>query len=264
MKRNYLLITVLFFTFFFSCKNQENKTTETEEWVSIFNGKNLEGWTPKINGYQLGDNYKNTFRVENGILKVSYSNYDTFTNQFGHIFYKNAFQKYKLKLQYRFLDHQVNGGEAWATKNSGIMLHCQAPKTMLLNQEFPVSLEAQLLGGVDKTIQRPSGNLCTPGTHVEIRNEKITDHCIISSSETFYDNQWINAEVRVTDSIIEHFINNKLVISYTNPTIGGQFLETASKEIQAKNGQKLKGGFISLQSESHPIEFKNIQILELK
>ncbi|EAQ42088.1 DUF1080 domain-containing protein [Polaribacter sp. MED152] len=263
MKQHYLLIFVLFFAVFFSCKNQK-ATSEKAEWKSIFNGKNLDGWTPKIAGYALGNNYKNTFRVENGILKVSYDNYDTFTKQFGHLFYEKSYQNYRLKLQYRFAGKQVNGGESWATKNSGIMLYCQEPKTMLLQQEFPISLEAQLLGGTNVNIKRPSGNLCTPGTHVEINNEKIIDHCIISDSETFYDDKWIDAEIIVTDTIIEHYINNKLVISYNNPTIGGQFLETASNDIQARSGEKLKGGFISLQSESHPIEFKNIQIMELQ
>ena len=267
MKRIFKPILLIVFVAFFSCKKTPKKTSKTseltKEWRSLFNGKNLEGWIPKINGYELGNNYKNRFRVENGILKVSYSEYDTFNDEYGHLFYKTPFTNYKFRLQYRFVGEQVNGGQAWATKNSGIMLHCQSPETMLLKQGFPISLEAQLLGGVKKGENRPSGNLCTPGTHVIMEGKQITDHCISANCKTYYGKDWITTEVIVNNDSIAHYMDGKLVISYTNPTIGGEFLDSTSKEIQAKNGQKLSSGYISLQSESHPIEFKNIEILEL-
>ena len=233
-----------------------------ENWKSLFNGKNLEDWIVKINGYKLHDNHLNTFRVENGILKVSYDQYDNFTDEFGHLFYKTPFTNYRLKLQYRFVGEQVIGGESWARKNSGIMIHSQAPETMLLKQGFPMSLEVQLLGGVENGVQRPSGNLCTPATHVEMKGEKITEHCIMADSKTYYSEEWIEAEVIVTKDSISHFIDGKLAISYSNPSIGGEFLDSTSKNIQTKDGQALTSGYISLQSESHPIEFKNIKILE--
>ena len=257
----------IFFVAFFGCKN-ETKSTDTKEasipqWRSIFNGTNLEGWTPKINGYELGNNYKNTFRVENGLLKVSYEEYDLFTEEFGHLFYKTPLSNYKIRLQYRFVGQQVNGGQPWAAKNSGIMIHCQAPETMLLKQGFPISLEAQFLGGIQEGAARASGNLCTPGTHVEINATTVTEHCIETKGKTFYGDEWIRVEIEVTQDAITHYIDGNPVISYSNPTIGGEFLETTSKEIQEKEGQALTGGYISLQSESHPIEFKNIEIIEL-
>ena len=82
----------------------------------LFNGKNLDDWIVKINGYKLHDNHLNTFRVENGILKVSYDQYDSFTDEFGHLFYKTPYTNYRLKLQYRFIGEQVIGGESWAEK----------------------------------------------------------------------------------------------------------------------------------------------------
>jgi hypothetical protein len=255
-----------------SCKNNTKRNTETntkeleitESWIELFNGKDLTGWTPKINGYQLGDNYNNTFRVEEGVLKVSYDNYENFTNEFGHLFYKTPFSNYKFRLEYRFVGEQVNGGQAWATKNSGIMIHCQSPESMLVNQGFPLSLEVQLLGGVNENEPRPSGNLCTPATHVVMDGKLITEHCIPANCKTYYGEEWITAEVVVNNDSITHFIDGKSVISYYHPTIGGQFLDTTSDETQAKDGQHLTGGYISLQSESHPIEFRNIEILELK
>jgi hypothetical protein len=194
---------------------------------------------------------------------VSYDNYENFTNEFGHLFYKVPFKNYKLKLQYRFVEKQVKGGQAWAEKNSGIMIFCQAPETMLLKQAFPLSLEVQLLGGLVSGVSRPSGSLCTPGTIVNIRGKEITDHCSTSTGKTFYGEEWIEAQVHVRKDSITHYINGKPVITYTKPKIGGEFLNATSTNTQAKNGEALKSGYISLQSESHPIEFKNIEILKL-
>lgn len=272
MQNLFLANTLILFVLCCGCKdgkfvnsNTNNIVTESnkKDWKPLFNGKNLDGWIPKINGYELNHNYNNTYRVENGVLKVSYQNYDNFTNQYGHLFYKTPFTNYKLRLDYRFVGEQVTGGEPWAEKNSGIMIHCQAPESMLVNQGFPLSLEFQLLGGIAKDIPRPSGNLCTPATYVFINGSKITNHCIQTNGKTYYGEEWITAEVSVTQDLITHYINGLPVISYSNPIIGGEFLETTSQSIQSKNGQPLTQGYISLQSESHPIEFKNIEILQL-
>jgi hypothetical protein len=243
-----------------SCKDD---TKNNENWVQLFNGKNLDGWLVKINGYELNDNYNNTFRVENGSIKISYDEYENFTDQFGHLFYKTPFTNYRLRLEYRFVGNQAPGGQSWATKNSGIMIHSQSPESMLVKQNFPLSLEFQLLGGINKNEPRPSGNLCTPATHVMMDGKLITEHCITADCKTYYGEEWIKAEVVVINDSITHYIDGQAVISYSNPIIGGQFLDTTSEAIQAKNGQPLNGGYISLQSESHPIEFKNIELLKL-
>ena len=255
-----IISLILVFTLVISCKNDAKIN---ENWIQIFNGKNLDGWLVKINGYELNDNYKNTFRVENGAIKVSYDGYENFTDQFGHLFYKTPFSNYKLRLEYRFVGEQVAGGQSWATKNSGIMIHSQSPESMLVKQSFPLSLEFQLLGGINKNEPRPSGNLCTPATHVVMEGKLITEHCITANCKTYYGEEWITAEVIVNNDSITHYIDGQPVISYSNPTIGGQFLDTTSESIQSKNGQPLTSGYISLQSESHPIEFKNIELLEL-
>ena len=234
-----------------------------ENWISMFNGKDLTGWTPKIRNYVSGENFGNTFRVEDGKLVVRYDAYDSFNERFGHIFYKDKFSYYRIRLNYRFVGDQAINGPGWATRNSGIMIHGQAPQTMGKNQDFPVSIEVQLLGGNGKD-KRTTCNLCTPGTNVEMNGKLFTPHCINSTSETYHGDQWVQAEVYVLgDSLVQHMINGQNVLSYQKPQIGGGNVSGQEVVFGAK-GQLLTDGYISLQSESHPVEFRNIEILNLE
>ncbi len=247
-----------------SCTDKRKEKETTKEWIQLFNGKDLNDWVVKVNGHLLNENIHNTFRVEGDVIKVSYDGYEKFGESYGHLFYKRPFSNYKLKLQYRFVGNQVTDGQEWARKNSGVMFHSQSPQSMEINQGFPISLEVQLLGGLQEGVERPTGNLCTPGTHVVIEGELITEHCINSTSETFYGEEWIDMEVIVHgDSLISHIINGKEVIRYTKPTLGGDF-SVDTEEWNSRDGKLLKEGYIALQSESHPIEFRNIKLLELK
>lgn len=245
-----------------SCNNDVKKDIpKTEKWVNLLEKNSLEDWIVKIKDHPVGDNFNETFIVEDSILKVDYTKYnDTFNNTFGHIYYKEPYSNYKLKLDYRFLKDQVADGEAWAYKNSGVMIHCEDPKNIGLEQGFPVSIEVQLLGG-DGENERQTANLCTPGTHVNIKDELVTEHCISSTSKTYHDDQWVHLEIEVySDSLIRHFINGEKVMEYTKPIFGGEY---SSESSMALEGQPVKSGYISLQSESHPIHFKNIELLEL-
>ena len=143
-------------------KAQIKKASRSQDWIQLFNGKDMDGWTIKMAKHPLGENYNNTFRVEDGLLVTRYDEYEKFDGEYGHIFYKNPYSHYKLRVEYRIVGEQVPGGAGWAIKNSGVMFHAQAPESMLLNQEFPVSIEAQFLGGLGDG-ERTTGNLCTPG-----------------------------------------------------------------------------------------------------
>ena len=262
-------LLVLFFCSFIiiGCKsNAQHKKHDAplkENWIKLFNGKDLSDWTVKIKGHPLGENYKNTFIVEEGVMKVNYDAYDTFDDAFGHIYYNKEFSTYKFRMDYRFTGEQIKGGATWAKRNSGIMIHCEDPKGIGLNQNFPVSIEVQLLGGLDNG-ERSTGNLCTPGTHVRMNNTLITDHCTSSSSKTYNGDQWVHVEIEVrNDSIIKHFINGENVLTYEKPLIGG-VVDYNEELWKSKEGTPLKKGYISLQSESHPVEFKNIEILILE
>lgn len=236
---------------------------DNRKWKQLFNGKNLKNWTVKISGHELGDNFANTFRVEKGVMKVSYDGYQQFDDRFGHIFYKTPYSHYILAVEYRFVGTQAPGGPGWAFRNSGIMVHCQPPSSMLKNQDFPISIEVQLLGG-DSTGERSTCNLCTPGTNVVMKEKLVTAHCINSTSKTYRGDQWVRAEVMVLgDSIIKHIVNGDTVLVYQKPQTGGgnvTFFDPAYKI----EGQLLNSGYISLQSESHPVEFRKVEIIDLK
>jgi hypothetical protein len=244
------------------CYAEEREKPADSQWISLFNGKNLNGWKVKITGYDLNDNFGKTFRVENGVMKVCYDQYDKFDGKFGHIFYKEKFSHYRLRLEYRFMGDQTPGGPGWAFRNSGIMIHCQSPESMTKKQSFPVSIEVQLLGGNGRN-PRTTGNLCTPGTHVVMNNQLVTQHCISSRSETYHGDQWVKAEVEVHgNGLIKHIINGQVVLEYERPQLDEKDAD-ARKLI--KDGNKMVSeGYISLQAESHPVEFRKVEILPLE
>jgi hypothetical protein len=249
-----------------ACKNNttiDNSEDETGEWIQLFNGKDLDDWKVKISKHELHDNFANTFRVEDGSLKVNYEGYEDFDRKYGHIFYKDPFSAYFLRLEYRFTGEQAPGGEGWALRNSGAMLHGQSPESMLKDQDFPISIEGQLLGG-NGTNERTTSNLCTPGTNVVMDNELFTPHCVNSSSETYHGDQWVTAEFLVlADSIIHHIVEGDTVLTYYQPQIGGGNVSNHDPAVKV-DGQLIKEGYISLQSESHPIEFRKVELFDLK
>lgn len=256
------LLFLLSFVTITSCTAVKNDPGK-EEWIPLFNGKNLTGWYIKIAGSALNVNFNNTFRVTDGVMQANYDQYKKFDGEYGHIFYKDKFSYYKIRVQYRFVGQQTPGGAGWAFRNSGIMLHCQSAASMTKDQSFPTSIEFQLLGG-SGVGERPTGNLCTPGTNVVMKDSLFTPHCINSSSKTYNGDQWVEAEAVVLgDSLITHIINGDTVLSYTKPQLDER--EANYPEMLAHFGGKmLKEGYISLQGESHPVEFRKVELLNLK
>ena len=256
----YLLFLFLSITIF-GC-TPENDPNQ-EEWISLFNSKDLNDWQVKIACHEVNDNFANTFRVEDGVMQVGYEGYDSLRDQFGHIFYKIPYSYYRLRVSYRFTGEQLAGGAGWAYRNSGIMFHAQAPETMGEDQDFPISLEYQFLGG-DSVNERSTANLCTPGTNVVMNGELITNHCIGSTAKTYHGNQWVVAELLVLgDSLIQHIMEDSVVISYSQPTLGGGNVSNYDS-LAFPDGLALTSGYIALQSESHPVEFKDIELLNLE
>jgi hypothetical protein len=241
----------------------QDAAAEAGDWIQLFNGKDLTGWTPKIKGYDLGDNYADTFRVEDGVLKVSYDKYEgDFNERFGHLFYEKPYSHYRLRIEYRFVGEQAQGGPPWAIRNSGAMVYGQPAESMLKDQRFPVSIEVQLLGG-DGRDPRSTGNLCTPGTNVVFEGRLHTQHCTNSTSETYHGDQWVTCEVEAHGGkLIRHKINGKTVIEYTEPQLDERDAD-GKRLLDAGQPKMITGGTISLQSESHPVEFRKVELMEL-
>ena len=233
-------------------RNSIQDIAEQEEWEPLFNGKDLTGWDIKMAGHEVNDNYKNTFRVEDGMLRISYDEYENFDDKYGHMYYQKPFSHYILKFKYRFTGDQTPGGAEWNVRNSGIMYHSQSAEEQTFEQEFPASLEVQLLGGLGSE-ERHTGNLCTPGTVVYTDGELNPAHCIDSDSKTYHGDQWVSAAIVVLgDSIVHHVIEGDTVLTFTNPQLGEE------------PGVPLGEGYIAVQAESHPIDFRDIEILNLK
>ncbi|WP_299533609.1 DUF1080 domain-containing protein [Ulvibacterium sp.] len=258
---SYLALSFLLFS---SCATQK-KATSDKGWKTLFNGKNLKGWTTKIHHYEVGDNHGDTFRVEDSIIKVRYDQYEgDFNDRFGHLYYDTPYSYFHLQLDYRFVGELHPGAPSYTLKNSGVMFHSQDPRTMLKEQNWPISVEMQFLAGIEAGQSRPTGNMCSPGTEVIFEGELYPGHCLNSSSKTYYGDQWVRAELIVLgDSLVTHIINGKKVLEYTQPQIGGGVVEGFDPKIK-KDGQLLKEGLIALQSEGQPIDFRNIRIKNLK
>jgi hypothetical protein len=232
------------------------------KWIQLFNGKDLNDWSIKISGKPLHDNNGNTFQVKDGKLTVNYDQYQDFGDQYGHIFYNKKFSAYLLEVEYRFVGQQAPGGPGWALRNSGAMLHSQDPATMGLQQDFPISLEMQLLGG-DGQHERHTANLCTPGTNVVMQGKLFTPHCINSNSKTYHGEQWVRAGALVLgDSLVQHIVEGDTVLTFHKPQVGGGNVSHTLPGVK-KDGTLLQEGFIALQSESHPVEFRKVALFDL-
>lgn len=238
---------------------------QNEEWVNMFNGKDINDWTTKIHHYEVGDNYGDTFRVEDSIIKVRYDKYEgDFNERYGHLYYNTPYSYYHLVIEYRFVGELHPGAPGYTIKNSGVMFHSQDPRTMLKEQDWPISVEMQFLAGLEPGSPRPTGNMCSPGTDVVYEGKIDPRHCINSTSKTYYGDQWVRAEAIVLgDSLVTHIVNGDKVLEYSQPQIGGGVANGYDPAVKI-DGTLLKEGFIALQSEGQPIDFRKVEIKNLK
>jgi hypothetical protein len=260
MIRNSLLACLLLFSL---CSSTPIKPPQKAHWMKLFNGKDLKDWIVKIHHHEVGENYGNTFRVEDGIIKVRYDKYGDFNDQFGHLYYKVPFSYYHLVVEYRFTGKHQKGAPDYTLLNSGVMFHSQDPRTMPKEQDWPISIEFQLLGGLGDGKPRPTGNMCSPGTKIVYEGKLDERHCIDSKSKTYDGSQWVRAELIVLgDSLITHIINGDTVMKYSKPQIGGGVVKGYDPKIK-QDGKLLKSGFIALQSEGQPVDFRKVELMDL-
>src|SRR6186713_3736256 len=244
------------------CMAASALAAEEGEWHSLFNGRDLAGWTVKSNKHPLGENYAGTFRVEDGVIKVAYDRYGKFDEQFGHLYSNQAYSNYILRLEYRITGAAVADSPPWAKLNSGVMIHSQSPMSMGLNQPWPASTEFQFLSA-GTTAGRQTGNVCTPGTNLEMKGKLLTDHIIESSAKMPAVDEWVSVEVEVhgNDEVI-HRVNGVEVLRYQHPQLDPK--EDSAKRLLALGAPlQLSSGHLALQAESQPVWFRNIRIRQL-
>ena len=248
-----------------ACSTSEKKSDNLPDdtWITLFNGSDLTGWVPKIHHHEPGVNFGSTFRVEDGVIQVRYDEYDDFNDQFGHLFYEMPFSHFHLKLEYRFVGELQRGAPDYTLRNSGVMFHSQDPRAIPVEQNWPISVEMQFLGGLGDGNPRPTGNMCSPGTDIVYNGVVYDGHCLNSSSKTYDGDQWVSAELIVLgDSLITHVINGDTVLQSSKPTMGGGVVQGYDSAIW-EPGKPLRSGYIGLQSEGQPIDFRNIVIRDL-
>lgn len=233
------------------------------KWKQLFNGKDIKDWMVKIHHHEVNVNFGNTFRVEEGIIKVRYDQYGDFNDQFGHLYYKTPYSWFHLVIEYRFVGELQKGAPSYTLRNSGVMFHSQDPRTMPKEQDWPISVEMQFLGGLGDGKPRPTGNMCSPGTDIVYKGEIAKSHCINSTSKTYDGDQWVTAELIVLgDSLVTHVINGDTVLQYSKPQIGGGVVNRFDPTIK-QDGKLLSSGYIALQSEGQPIDFRKVIIRDL-
>ncbi len=233
------------------------------KWIPLFNGRDLDGWTVRITGHPLGENHADTFRVEDGIIKVSYDKYKDFGRRFGHLYSNTAYSRYILRLEYRFEGKMMPDAPSYVNLNSGVMIHSQSPQSMTLDQDFPASIEFQFLADEGKG-PRPTGNMCSPGTHIEMDGKLVTQHIVRSKAPTFPPGEWVRIEVEVRghDEII-HRVNGVEVLRYQHPQIDPKDPRAASV-VKTGAARKLSYGHIALQAEGQGVWFRNIELISLE
>jgi hypothetical protein len=238
---------------------------DRREWVELFNGRDLSGWTAKFAKHDVGENYANTFRVRDGVIEARYDGYGgAYREQFGHLYHDVPLSYYHVVLDYRFVGELYPGAPSYTIRNSGIMVHSQDPRTMPRDQNFPISVEMQFLGGLSDGRPRPTGNMCSPGTVVTFDGRLDRRHCINSTSKTYDGDRWVRAEAIVLgDSIVKHVIEGDTVLVYTKPALASGVV-TGFDPAQLVDGRPLARGFIALQAEGHPVDFRNVRVLNLE
>jgi len=255
-----ILTSALFYLLFSNSEGQTKNNAQVQdggEWISIFNGKNLDGWTPKVTGYKAGENPLDLFRVEDGIIKVDYSKYKRFNGRFGHLFYNQKLSSYILHVEYRFHGELLSDAPAYCYRNSGVMIHSQSAESMDIEQNWPVSIEVQLLGSTD-SVKQKTANICTPGTTVYYKGSFTNEHCVSSASKYYFDKDWVNLDIIVhKGKSISMVIDRDTVLVVSKPQIGGFLLP---ENYPLPTGTILEDGYVALQAEGTNIDFRKVDL----
>lgn len=228
--------------------------TSTDGWVNLFNGKDLTGWVPLIHKSKVGENYMDTFRADsvNKVIRIAYDKYpnQSFDGRIGNLYYNKRLTNYRVRVTYRFIEPQAKNPVSWGRNNSALMIFAVDPYTITGDPQLPPMIELQLLGS-------PSAGGTTSPNYCDLGGMSMQQHsarCGNNGSGKAPNpaNQWTTVEAEV------HVTGVTKVFQLPDTTNPAQTMSGPRYMNQA-----VTGGFVALQSESQPIEFKDILLKEL-
>lgn len=232
----------------------------------IFDGKSLKGWVLKTTKYPLGENPHDMLTARDGVMRFSFDGFERFNGEYAVVYYDKPLRNYILQLDYRFAGRQAPGAPAWAKRNSGVMLFAQPPQTMTLNQSYPISVEDQLLGGLDNG-SRQTLAVCMVDITVVINGAKPTGHCTPDVATrppatppplpTFDGDQWVKLRIEVKSGVAKSYANGILFNTISEPHVDAPHPWLSSQDAAAQPS------YFALQGESDEVEFRNIELAEL-
>ncbi len=260
----------------------------------------LSDWTPKIQGHAAGENPYNSFsygETSDGQPRLIVT--DTVSNTssygYGHLFYKTAYSDYIVRAKYHFPTKEsfAGGAGSWTIQNNGLMLHCQSAASMDKGQDYPKSIENQLIGywsyGDGSPPNTTTSNLCLVNTSVNYHGQWYSDgtghHCTQSKFHSLaYDSSttpakganstnatwpgkdiWEYAMDRVIDSTSMTFYMRSRPDTAWDSVLGVTQIRLGLTNTSSGPGSTtaLGSGYISIQMEGTSTEFASIEVLNL-
>ena len=205
----------------------------TAQSISLFNGKNLDGWHMDVPALEKDSTLQNPFIVRDGYL-VSLG------EPRGHLITDTIYSNYRLIVEYRFPDEPGN---------CGVLVHASTPRA--LYEMFPQSIEVQMMHQhagdfwciveditVPNMVKRRGPKETwgiTEGENRRIKN--LTEHSEKPLGE------WNRMTVEAVDDSIKVWVNGDLV------NFG--YDATATE------------GHIALQAEGAEVEFRKLKLIPI-
>ena len=173
MKRNLFLLLLAITIIITACKPQQ----KTGEWVSIFDGKTLDGWRKTTDSPE-------SLIVEDGAIKCS--------GPRAHLFYDGDFKNFELEAEVKTREHS----------NSGIFIHTKYQKDGWPRQGYEIQVNNSYRGSEKNPERRKTASV------YNIRNVYFP---------VAQDNEWFTMRIKVVENYVEIFVNGVKVNEYIEP-----------------------------------------------
>ncbi|WP_321286772.1 family 16 glycoside hydrolase [uncultured Sunxiuqinia sp.] len=171
------LIVVLFVSILFNSCQTENKS----DWITLFNGQNLDGWIAHEN--------LESFKVVDGELVCH--------GKRSHLYYlggdnHGVFKNFELELKVKTQPHS----------NSGVFFHTKEQEKSWPLKGYEVQVNNSYIGSEESPELRKTGSL------YNFRNVYY---------QSAKDNEWFDLRIKVVENQIEIFVDGRQVVNYIQP-----------------------------------------------